>query len=154
MNKKNRQAMLALMLTLGMSSAFAALNLPLGSGTLDGTVNKTAKVSLAMLVDQPVTYDVNCTFTSPNADQFPVILGVQLDKSLQFGSMTATFVDGEKSLTGQFKLSNKAAHVASVTVAGSSLQPQTNFVLSWLASDDMTTSLNYNCVATPSTMRK
>jgi len=144
----------ALLLSLGMSSTYAGMKLPLGNGSIDGTVNKTAIISLAPLINQPIYYSINCDFTDKNGSQKPVIIKFDVS-GLAIGMLPNYSFDTITNLTGQAELSDASSHrFTANTINGNGLQQDAAVTITWLASDDVTTPTSYNCFATPSVGKK
>lgn len=143
----------ACLLMLGVTSAYAAMNVPLGSGSVNGGSAKVADVPLTAL-NPDYYYDISCTLNDPTGDKMPVKLKVELvNFGFISGDVGAT-IDGKSIRTGQFQLSDIKPHVVAIW----QIQPTSSGIdnqkpslrLSWIAGDDVDTPVSYSCVATPS----
>jgi hypothetical protein len=144
-----------------MTAAFAAMDLPLGTGTIDGTVNKVAKVSTEMLASQFSINDITCTLSDPTADRMPVKVKVEAvagDATSFNGVHTVgtVYFDDQKDMMGQPIVSETHQQQLSDTKTHTFVIKRVNdfykgaVVLTWLAGDDVATPVNYSCSATPS----
>jgi hypothetical protein len=149
MNKKNLSVVLSALLVLGTTSAFASMNIPLGHGTVDGTANQVAVLSLDGLNSRYI-YDISCTVNDPTADKMPAKVRVSID-GLANSDYFFTFDDKPNS-THQALLSDINKHTFGVF----GVQPygmmdnKVSVNVTWLAGEDITTPVTYDCSATPS----
>lgn len=155
MNKKNRQLCSALVLALGITTANAALNTPLGKGALDGSANKVAKISLSPIMGQSFTYTVKCEITDANGTRFPTVIAYGV-YGLQMASAKPAYTfDSMQTYINQVKIVDTNVHMMEASYVNSNdIQPDTYLELSWVASDDTSSPTRYTCYATPTLGRK
>ena len=151
MKKTNFQAILMAMLALGVSSAFASMNIPLGTGTIDGTLNRVATLQVKNVLTYGVNYDVVCTVNDPTGNNTPVKLRADVDGAVITLATDYTF-DGKEIPGHQAMISDFNKHVFKVSDISFVESPYTNedVKLMWLAGDDVSTPTSYDCYATPS----
>lgn len=141
---------------LGFSvTSFAAASIPLGSGTIDGTQHKTAKMPLNML-NPGYQYDINCRVQDPTGDKMPVILRFDLKNIDNFVTPFLHF-DG-KGIGGRPQVEVKDANphtfgIPSLTPRPDQFipnPPPVTLQLTWMMGDDVSTPISYECTARPS----
>lgn len=155
MNKKNIQICSALLLSLGITSANAALNTPLAKGAIDGSANKVAKISLNPVANQSFFYDIICNITATNGARFPTVIQYEFDDLQVVGMFPVFSFDGATTSYNQVKLADATEHNMTLhNVSGSSIQADSYVQITWVASDDMSSPTSYTCYATPTLGRK
>lgn len=144
----------AIVLSLVMGSAFASLNTPIGSGTIDGTVNRVVNVSLAPMISLPYIYDINCNVTDLTGGNFPAVVKLEVPGPAM-GMPASLLFDGGPLSTNQAELSDNDEHrFTAPRITGNSLQSGSTLTLSWVGGDDVATPISYSCYFTPSFGRK
>ncbi len=147
MNKK--YIVSAILISLGMSSAYAGLNTPIGSGSIDGTVNKVANIPLTPLLDISFPYDIHCKVTDATGSRAPAVVRFEPPTG-PFGMVIYAEFDDVRLSSNQAKLKDSNEHNFSISgITGSSLNRDAAISLTWVAGDDAITPISYACYITP-----
>lgn len=127
--------------------AYAATGFSIGSGFINGTTNRVATLSLALLLNNPDTYTITCTLndTKGNIDYTQVQFDIHNEDL--FSRVT---LDGYQSVTPlQFIMLDNTDHVIQITPRNGSINSDSNIELRWIGTNgtDKTIPINYSCQA-------
>jgi hypothetical protein len=150
----NKKMLASALMVIGVSTAFAGMYFPVGSGSVDGTVNKISKIPLKIIEGQSVDYDLTCKVNDANANKLPAKFKVDLtfgDNSFPTSHQYDVKFDDQIIVSHQMLISDNKPHEVTVSgVSGYWFGNNSALVITWLASDDVSTPITFDCSGTPS----